>query len=417
MVVVKKSVTKPKQAAILCGGLGTRLRPYTDNMPKPMISCDGKPFLWHIMRQLYELGISQFILLTGYLSEQIEEYFGNGDIWNWDIQYSKGLVDWDTGKRVWEARNKLDDIFLLLYSDNFAPFPLDRLYSLHKKNQTPLTFMVSPKNPGNISLDKSSFVQRYDNNRSGLDLDYVEIGYMIVERDKTLSFYENPECSFSSILQKMATQNQISAWVQKDSYHSISDPGRWKKTNEYLSPKKIILMDRDGVINKKAPRGEYICKWENFEWIEETRNAMRKLAKAGFKFIIISNQAGISRGIVDTDNLEQIHNNMKYELMHDGIEILDIYVCPHHWNDKCWCRKPNPGMLFEASKDYLFRLDKTLFIGDDPRDCQTAWNAGCSSIFIGENKALRKLKMRERPLLPVESMTDSLDTIKQFYYN
>ena len=104
MVVVKKSVTKPKQAVILCGGLGTRLRPYTDNMPKPMIPCDGKPFLWHIMQQLYEQGISQFILLTGYLSEQIEEYFENGNIWRWDIQYSKGLVEWDTGKRIWEAK-------------------------------------------------------------------------------------------------------------------------------------------------------------------------------------------------------------------------------------------------------------------------------------------------------------------------
>jgi len=277
--------------------------------------------------------------------------------------------------------------------------------------------MVSPKNPGNISLDKSSFVQRYDNNRSGLDLDYVEIGYMIVERDETLSFYEKPECSFSSILQKMVIKHQISAWVQNDSYHSISDPERWKKTNKYLSPKKIILMDRDGVINKKAPRGEYICKWEDFGWIDATRHAMKMLAKIGFKFIVISNQAGISRGIVDTDNLKHIHNNMKYELMLDGIEILDIYVCPHHWNDRCWCRKPNPGMLFQASKDYLFRLDKTLFIGDDPRDCQTAWNAGSSSIFIGESKALRKLKMKERPLTAVESMIDSLDTIKQFYYN
>ena len=144
---------------------------------------------------------------------------------------------------------------------------------------------------------------------------------------------------------------------------------------------------------------------------------MKILAKSGFKFIVISNQAGISRGMVDTDNLERIHNNMKDELIDDGIEILDIYVCPHHWNDKCWCRKPNPGMLFQASKDYLFRLDKTLFIGDDPRDCQTAWNAGSSSIFIGESKILRKLKSQEHPLLSVPSITDSIDAIKQFYYN
>ena len=73
MVVVKKSVIKPKQAAILCGGLGTRMKPYTDNSPKPMIISNGKPFLWYIMQQLYDQGVRRFILLTGYLSEQIEE--------------------------------------------------------------------------------------------------------------------------------------------------------------------------------------------------------------------------------------------------------------------------------------------------------------------------------------------------------
>ena len=235
---------------------------------------------------------------------------------------------------------------------------------------------------------------------------------MIVEKDKTLSFYGKPECSFASILLKMASQNQISAWVQNDSYHSISDPDRWKKANEYLSPKKIILVDRDGVINKKASQGEYISKWEDFEWIEETRHAMKMLAKAGFKFIVISNQAGISRGMVDTDNLEQIHNNMKYELMHDGIEILDIYICPHHWNEECFCRKPKPGMFLKASKDHLFRLDKTLYIGDDPRDVEAALNAGTDYILISEEKTNIDNHDNFVDIKSYFSLIEALDTIK-----
>ncbi len=260
MVVANKSVTQPKQAVILCGGLGARMRPYTDNTPKPMISCNGKPFLWYLLQQLHDQGINRFVLLTGYLAEKVNSYFGDGGSWGWDIQYSEGPVDWDTGKRVWEAREKLDELFLLLYSDNFVPFPLDKVYALHKHNQKPLTFMVASKTPGNISLDKFGIVQQYDNKRFGLGLNYVEIGYMIVEKNQTLSFFDTPECSFSSILQKMADNHQISAWVQHDSYHSISDPKRWQKAQEYLKPKKIILIDRDGVINKKASRGEYISK-------------------------------------------------------------------------------------------------------------------------------------------------------------
>ena len=107
-------MTRPKQAAVLCGGLGSRLRPYTDKMPKPMILCNGRPFLWHLLQQLYEQGVDRFILLTGYLGEMIKNYFGDGRSWGWKILYSEGPVEWDTGKRIWEARKNLDDIFLLL---------------------------------------------------------------------------------------------------------------------------------------------------------------------------------------------------------------------------------------------------------------------------------------------------------------
>jgi histidinol-phosphate phosphatase family protein len=414
MGMAKSSMNKPEQAVVLCGGLGTRLRPHTHHMPKPMIPCNGKPFLMYLLQQMEDQGIKRFVLLTGYLAEIVEEYFKDGSEWGWQIQYSQGPAEWDTGKRIWEAKEKLDDRFLLLYSDNFVPFPLNKVLALHEKYKPPLTFMVSPKSPGNIALDETGTVQKYDNNRS-TGLDYVEIGYMIVEKERTLSFFETPECSFSSILRKMAAQQQISAWVQHDAYHSISDPERWKRAEKYLEPKKILLIDRDGVINRKAPQGEYISRWEDFEWIPETREAMKQLAHKGFQFIVISNQAGIARGIIEPIELERIHHNMKDELHKDGIEIQDIYVCPHHWDEKCLCRKPNPGMLFQASKDHLFRLDKTLFIGDDPRDCQTAERAGCASIFVGENIELESLNKLECPLFTSTSLNEVVDKISDYF--
>jgi histidinol-phosphate phosphatase family protein len=407
-------MNRTEQAVILCGGLGTRLRPHTDHLPKPMIPCYGTPFLWYLLQQMEEQGIKRFILLTGYRAEQIEEYFKDGSEWDWQIQYSQGPVHWETGRRIWEAKDLLDDSFLLLYSDNFVPFPMNKIIALHEKNKTALTFMVSPKSPGNIALDEAGTVQKYDSNRSVV-LEYVEIGYMIVEKEKTLKFFETPECSFSSILRKMASQQQISAWIQHDTYHSISDPERWKKTETYLKPKKILLIDRDGVINRKAPQGEYISSWEDFEWIPETREALKQLAQEGFKFIVISNQAGIARGMIAPTELERIHNHMKVGLKKDGIEILDIYVCPHHWDKGCFCRKPNPGMLLQASKEHLFRLDETLFIGDDPRDCQTAERAGCGSIFVGDNTALRDLAKEEQPLYISTSLHYAVDTITKYF--
>ena len=408
-------MNKPKQVVVLCGGLGTRLLPHTENLPKPMILCNKKPFLLYLLQQMSDQGLKEFVLLTGYLGENIRNFFGDGSKWGWTVHYSNGPFSWDTGKRIWEARYKLDENFLLLYSDNFVPFSLDKAFMLHEKNQTGLTLTVSPKRPGNTAIAESGIVKKYDNNRSNHILDFVEIGYMIIEKDKTLDFYLSPECSFSKIIERMVAKKEVSAWVNYDYYHSISDPKRWKKTEEYLNFKKIILIDRDGVINKKAPRGEYISSWNEFEWIADTRVALKLLAKKGFKFIVISNQAGIARGMVTLNELEKIHINMMKELLSDGIEILDIYICPHHWDEDCLCRKPNPGMLLKASKDWLLRLDKTLFIGDDHRDSKASYNAGCKSVLIGEKTETAKLLENEMPIYTNIRLTQCISNILDFF--
>ncbi|MCW8899145.1 MAG: HAD-IIIA family hydrolase [Gammaproteobacteria bacterium] len=405
---------KPKQAVILCGGMGTRLMPYTTEIPKPMILCNGKPFLWYLLSQLAEQGVERFILLTGYLGEKIKNHFGDGRQWGWNIEYSQGPVDWDTGKRIWEAKDKFDDRFLLLYSDNYVPFSLEKILKVHEKNKCSLTFMVSLKSPGNIALGDNGIVLKYDNIRGDDALNYVEIGYMIVEKEETFKYFETPECSFSSILRKMADSKQISAWVQKDAYHSISDPERWRKTEEYLSFKKIILIDRDGVINVKAPQGEYICKWEEFEWIEDTVQSMLHLAKHGFTFIIISNQAGIARGMVCEKKIEEMHELMISKLADNGIEILDIYVCPHHWNDDCECRKPKAGLFYKIAKDYLLQMDRTLYIGDDVRDCEAAYNAGCGAVLIASNEEYVSIKNKPIWSVNVRNVSDAIQDIEKF---
>jgi histidinol-phosphate phosphatase family protein len=407
-------INKPDQAVILCGGKGTRLLPYTQDTPKPMMLCNGKPFLWYLLTQLNCQGINRFVLLIGYLGHIIEDYFGNGDEWGWKIEYSKGPVDWDTGKRIWKAKELFDKQFLLLYSDNFITLSLEKLVKSHKKNNKALTFTVSKKNPGNVQIGNDSIVRKYDNQRSS-NLDYVEIGFMIIEAEQMFKFYDNEDCNFSKILKNMSNQGQINSYIHRDTYHSISDMIRWKKTERYLGKNKIILIDRDGVINQKSLRGEYVAKWSNFKWIPDTINTMKILAKEGFEFIVITNQAGVARKIIDENELAKIHQNMTQELEKHGVNILDAYVCMHHWDDRCSCRKPKPGMFFQASKDWLFRLDQTFFIGDDPRDCQAAFNAGCMSIFIGDSQELNNLKTEEMPTYIFSNLSSSIEALKSHY--
>ena len=110
------------QAVILCGGLGTRLRPITNSIPKPMVDINEKPFLWYLLAKLSSPpnNIKKFLLLTGYLQETIKNYFKDGNQFGWEISYSSGPAHWETGRRIWEAKEHLDKQFVLCYSDNFA---------------------------------------------------------------------------------------------------------------------------------------------------------------------------------------------------------------------------------------------------------------------------------------------------------
>ena len=405
----------PSQAAILCGGLGSRLRPITDKIPKPMVPVNGVPFLEHLIHQLKENGIFDFVFMTGYRGDQIEEYFGDGSQFEVKIQYSQGPSEWDTGRRLHRAKNLLKDMFLILYSDNFVQFDLKKLSKFYEEKKKLLCFIVQEKSTGNIRLGKDGIVELYDKTRTAENIDFVELGYMIADKE-IFRFITDENSSFSEVITRLVSEREVAGMTVLDAYHSISDPERWQLMEKYLTPKKILLIDRDGVINRKAPRGEYIQKWSDFIFIPETVEGLKELSQEGFEFIVISNQAGIGRGVLSAASVDEINDRMKKYLEGQNIPIKGVYVCPHHWEDNCDCRKPAPGMLFQASKDFLFRLDKTFFIGDDPRDCQAAYNAGCKSIFLGEPVEVDKLSDNESPQLIINTFKSLSPFLNNYDY-
>jgi histidinol-phosphate phosphatase family protein len=415
-----KPIVTHDQAVILCGGLGVRLRPLTNSVPKPMVMVNSKPFLYHLLRQLSEQGITRFVLLTGYLGEKISDYFGDGSQYGWSVSYSQGPVEWDTGRRIWEARTRFDAQFLLLYSDNFVQFNFKKLKRLHKELGKPISLLLASKLKGNIKASAKGCIQAYDKTRNGEGFDYVEVGYMIVERDRILedftSYPDSPNFSFSAVLEKLAQQQKIAGLVVLDTYHSISDLERLALMSDYLSPKKILLIDRDGTINEKAPKGEYITSWDQFKWIPETRNAMRELANDGFKFIVITNQAGIARKMIDPEALEDIHQKMIADLKAFGVEVLKVYMCPDHWDDNSLMRKPAPGMFFQAAKEFSLRMDHCLYVGDDERDCRAAANASCGMVYLTSYDKSSKLEEFPNPFFISETLQDSVDHIRDTYH-
>ena len=138
------------------------------------------------------------------------------------------------------------------------------------------------------------------------------------------------------------------------------------------------------------PKAKYVTNWSEWKWKEGSLESLKLLNEQGYKVIIVSNQPGISRGFMTEGDLEDIHKNMMKDVKNFGGEIESIYLCKCNWDDNCECRKPKPGMIFDAQHDYDFILSKTYFIGDDERDMQAAKNAGCKGHLLQGNDRLDK---------------------------
>ncbi len=167
----------------------------------------------------------------------------------------------------------------------------------------------------------------------------------------------------------------------------------------------LILLDRDGVINEE--RGDYVTRPEEMILIDGTADAIARLNRAGYRIAVVTNQGCIGRGLIDEARLKDIHEHMQTLLAAAGARIDKIYVCP----DPPWTaterRKPAPGMLNEALKEFAARPEQTPFIGDSLRDLQAACAAGCPPMLVRTGHGRRTERNGLPPLpLPVKIHDD-----------
>ncbi len=147
--------------------------------------------------------------------------------------------------------------------------------------------------------------------------------------------------------------------------------------------KKALFLDRDGVINKDSPA--YITRWEEFEFLEGSREAVRMLTAAGYDIIVITNQSAVGRNLTPRRELERIFSNMQSALETAGGKVLDIFHCPHRPDEGCECRKPGTGMIEKAAKKYGIDPSAAGFIGDSAKDILCARAAGCAFSVLVES--------------------------------
>ncbi|MBV8568892.1 MAG: HAD-IIIA family hydrolase [Methylobacteriaceae bacterium] len=373
--------SRPTQAVILAGGRGTRMRPITNDRPKPMIPVLGRPFLEYQIEQLREEGFDRVLILLGYLPEVVQEHFGDGSNWGVHIEYSVTGADQLTSSRVVTARHMIDPCFLLLYCDNYWPMKLDRLWARFCEAGKPgLVTAYANKDGysrGGMLLDQENNVRVFDRLRATPGLQEVEISYAILTDLALALLPEQDTLIEEALYTPLAQQGRLTAYVSDHRYYSVGSLPRLPATEAFLRRDPTVILDRDGVLNCKPPQAQYVRNWGEWEWRPGALEALRLLREANYRTIIASNQPGIGRGMMSEGDLEAIHGRMKQEIARAGGRIDAIYYCPHDWNNGCECRKPKPGLLYQAQRDFHLDLTRTPFIGDDERDAAAATAADC----------------------------------------
>lgn len=174
---------------------------------------------------------------------------------------------------------------------------------------------------------------------------------------------------------------------------------------------KAIILDRDGTINVEK---DYLHKIEDFEFEEGVVEGLKILSNLGYIFVVVTNQSGIARGYYTEEDLIKLNNHISDILEKNGIRIEKFYYCPHHpekgvgkYKVECECRKPNPGMLEEAIREFNIDREKSFMVGDNISDVEAGINARVTPILVETGHGIEHIKKIKK--LKVKSYKNLLD--------
>ncbi len=231
------------KAVILAGGLGTRLREVTeDRIPKPMVPVNGRPFLHHLLLHLKKNGITEVLLLVGHLSHQIEEYFGTGEGIGMHIEYSVEPEPMGTGGAVRLAREKIDGPFILMYGDDYTPYPISEIYRAFLESGKKGLITVYTGNeldaPPNVRTEEDNgviMVRDYCKREVHPGMNGIEAGVSVFN-PSVLSMLDQEKFSFEEyIFPRLIQDSELAAFLTDERFYDIGTPERLKIIGEMLN--------------------------------------------------------------------------------------------------------------------------------------------------------------------------------------
>jgi histidinol-phosphate phosphatase family protein len=387
---------KPMKAFIAAAGLGTRLRPLTDRLPKAMAPiAPGLPLLEHHIRHLKSQGIREFVVNLHHLAECVTEYFGDGSRFGVRIEYSderEGLLD--TAGALRKAAAMLSDDFLLIYGDQLHFCDVAPLVRTYHETGASVALMVKrsdePQNGDLVELDPDRRVVRWHrrphDHTAFTGSWYLNAGLYVMSRaiiDRIPP--DRPVSLDGEILPALLADGQLICGLPaEDDILDIGTPEKYAHAQAWFAThpskeQRALFLDRDGVILHALPRGEYLTDWSQSRFLDGIESLVKSARSAGYLTVVVTNQPQVSRGLLAEPKLRAIHERMAARL--EG-HLDAIYYCPHSDEDACDCRKPKDGMLLRGSRDHNIALERSIFVGDSDRDVLAGASAGCRTVFV-----------------------------------
>lgn len=401
-----------KQAVILAGGLGTRLRARLGNLPKPMIPIGGKPLLEHQIELAVRHGITNILIFAGYRADLIAAHFGDGCQWGVKLQVVTEREPLGTAGAVMARGDLLADEFLVLYGDTMLNVDLTRLVAVHHQAQADATLLLHPNDHPLDSDLVETTVENWitafhyrphpkDQWRQNL----VNAGLYVLRRTilETEPGVVRHPLDFGKDVFPMLLQQQFKllGYNSPEFIKDIGTPERYDRVCEQYAtgvvqrsslttPQRAVFLDRDGtlIVDKDCLRTE-----AGLELLPDVGKAVHELNRNGWRAVVVTNQPVVAKGWCSETELRVIHNKLEILLSRDHAFLDRIYYCPHHpergfpgerpeLKIACACRKPKIGMIERARTDLNIDLKQSWMIGDSTTDIQTAHNAGLRSILV-----------------------------------
>ena len=384
-----------QEAIILAGGLGTRLREAVPDLPKCMAPVAGKPFVSYVIDALRMQGIQHFVFSLGYKAEVIEKYLNEHYP---TLDYTTAIEEepLGTGGAIKLALDSArTENVLIANGDTLFKVNVDALGSFHLAKGSACTLALKPmknfERYGVVELDGDNRIISF-REKQYYNEGLINGGIYLLNKRQFLQHQFPQKFSFEKEYLEAQFDEGIFYGLPQDEYFiDIGIPEDYNKAQEDLKQPVLdlkdidnswtLFLDRDGVINDER-LNNYVLHWEQFVFSKGVLEAFKILSDKFGKIIVVSNQRGVGKGLMTEETLTDIHKEMQKEVESVGGHLDKIYYCTEV-HDKHFNRKPNPGMAYQATKDYPeIDLNKAIIVGNKPSDMRFGRAAGLFTVFV-----------------------------------